>query len=102
VDFSWDFRGSITVTTTPVRILAQNADRIAYVVWNLGGVTVLVGFSQNLGEGNSIPIPPNGGSLQILWREDLALPASEVWACTPTGTTTLAVLEVFGIAGGGV
>jgi len=100
VDFSWDFRGNVAVTTTPTVILQHNPNRIAWCIWNLGETTVLVGFTQQVTTTSSIPIPPNGGSLQVLWREDLVLPAVEVWACTPTGSSMVSVLEIFGIIGG--
>ena len=80
--------------TTVATFLRQNPKRLAFVVVNLGGLPVYVGFTGDLSATKGIYLAPNGGNLFSNFREDFHLVGYEWYCYAAAANTPIYVQEV--------
>lgn len=81
---------TITVGTTPKRLLSRNPDRVVYSIINEGSYNAYIGYDKNVsttGKTKGIKLAANGGGMEDEWHK------GEVWAIAE-GETELTVVEV--------
>jgi len=81
---------TITVGTTPQRILVANPDRVVYSILNFSSNDVYIGYDKNVsttGKTKGILVKANGGGMEDEYHK------GEVWAIA-TAETEVTVVEV--------
>lgn len=83
-----------TVGTTPVTILRNNPNRVAWVIVNLSLNDVFILPAEDPSATKGIRLGPSGGSASANWLEDMELVAWE-WKAVASGAgSAILVLEV--------
>ena len=72
-----------------VQLWKQDPQRVAFVVVNLSANTVLISPGADVSATSGIALNPNGGSVTMLWRDDLHLPALEWFVIAPAGVSAI-------------
>ncbi len=82
-----------TVGVTPVTVLRQNPNRVAFTIVNLSAVEVFLRPLQNPSATVGILVGPGGGSLTLDWLEDFDLCGYEWRAVANAAASPVFVLE---------
>lgn len=83
-----------TVTTAGVQVLRDNPLRLGFVVINLGSYAVYLRPRRPATTSAGIRLVSNGGSLSVLWRDDLVLPGLDWWAISESGDSTIYLVSI--------
>ena len=86
-----------TITTTASRILANNPNRVFWLVMNTSFIPVMVGFSEQLAQFESFVIGVQGGYISASVAEDGELLGEAVFARTTAFDSVARVLEILRI-----
>lgn len=81
-----------SISTSPVIIAVNSADRVGLVVVNLGAGNVFMSLSNIPSAGVGIFLAANGGSTSLTVRDDFTLPSRQWTAICPAGGPS--ILEV--------
>ncbi|MEM2990160.1 MAG: hypothetical protein QXQ02_03145 [Halobacteria archaeon] len=82
------------VVTTPVRILDNNPNRLAWTIFNLGSGYVMLGFDREISSTRGIYLGSGGGGVNFLWSEEFELVGWELYALAELDDTPIYVIEV--------
>jgi len=74
-------------------VLKNDPDALAVVFVNFGAFAVFLTLAQNAPAGSGIPVQP-GGSVSMIVRDDLTLPARAWFASSPGGASSLYTLRL--------
>lgn len=86
--------GVTTATTTAQEILANNPNRFAFVIVNLGDKVCYVGLSSDVSSTNGIRLDASGGSFGCIWSEDFQMTGWAWWIEAAEDTSEVYSLEV--------
>ena len=81
------------VGTTAARMLAQDPQRVGFIVVNLSANLVYVGPFGNPSATRGILVGPNGGNVIARWQEDLSVVGYEWWAVADAAASDVLVME---------
>lgn len=81
-----------SISTSPVQVVPNNADRVGLVVVNLGAGNVFMSLGNTPSVSVGIFLGANGGSTSLTVRDDFTLPSRQWTAICPAGGPS--VLEV--------
>ena len=84
------------LSTTAVRILKANPDRVSWDIFNLGTVAVYLGHQEVVSATNGYYVGPNGGHVGMIWDEDGELVGRELWAVAASVAPTIFIKAVVG------
>jgi len=88
---------TVTVGTTPVKVLDNNPNRVSYILGNTGTVTLyFAGSATPLNNSNGVPVG-GGNSLASNWHDDMDAVGYEVWAVAASSSVSVFVREVVGV-----
>lgn len=85
---------TVTVTTTPTRVLSNDFERMAAVIINTGATDCKITPSNVVTTTLGIVLGNGGGNLSMSANEDLALVGWDWYALTASSTTTLTVMTI--------
>lgn len=78
-------------------ILANNPNRLGFVIMNLSAETVYIDLTQAvsaaLGFEVGLRLDPNGGFITMIWDEDFQMTAWAWWSAA-TGAARMAIIEI--------
>jgi len=83
-----------TMQITATQIVANNADRVVLVVFNLGANDVYMSITADVSPTNGIKLVANGGFIIIELRDDFTLQTRQWWGIGNGGTSSCYVLEL--------
>ena len=84
-----------SIGTTPALALANNPNRLAWVLFNLhASQYIYLGLKADVSATKCIRVDPAGGHASMVWDEDFQMTAWGIWALGSGATTSLYVLEV--------
>ena len=83
-----------TVSTTVVKILKNNPDRIGFLIFNLGDYTLYLAPNNGVSANYGILISSGGGFLNMIADEDFELVGYNFYAVSPGGETKIFVMEL--------
>lgn len=86
-----------TLSTTPVKILLDNPDRLSWDIFNLGVVAVYLGHNEQVSATNGYYLGSYGGHIGMVWDEDGELTGRELWAVAASGTPAIFIKSVVGV-----
>lgn len=82
------------VGNTPVKILDNNPNRLAWTFLNLSAVPISIGFSNEVSSINGIYMAARGGGINFLWNEEFDLVGYDVWAIATAPGANIYVIEI--------
>lgn len=85
---------TVTVNTSPTKILSHNYERLSAVVVNLSTSQVTLSTKSNVAPGTGILLTNTSSSLTLKARDDFALVGSDMYGVVSTGSADVYVLEV--------
>jgi hypothetical protein len=83
-----------SVGTSAVKILDNNADRLAWVIINLSSNTLYLSLKSDVSSSKAIVVSPNGGFASMVWDEDFQMTGWEIWGVASGLNSAIYVLEV--------
>jgi hypothetical protein len=83
-----------SVGTSPVRVLANNPDRMMWLIINLSTNTVYLGFDPQVSSTRGIILGASGGYASMVIEDDGEAVAYEVWAVATGPNSPIYVIEV--------
>lgn len=86
---------TVTVTTTPSRILDNNPNRIGYIIINMSTGSAYINFSSTLSSTNGIILAQLGGQFGLTWRDDFDITGYEMYGIAASGSNVLTVIEEY-------
>ncbi|GAI91650.1 unnamed protein product [marine sediment metagenome] len=87
-------RAVTTATATAQMILANNPNRLAWTMINLGGNPCYIGLTREVSASNGVRLDINGGHAGEIWNEDFQETAWAVWIISPDGDSNCYSKEV--------
>lgn len=95
------FKGSVTLRTTtptigliPAQIIPNNPDRVSFVISNVSGIDIRVGWNQQITVGLGILVPASGGWIQGEVERDGGVIGWAVFGVSTVDPTQLYVIEI--------
>ncbi len=85
---------SVTVGTTPSRVLVNDATRFKSLFLNLGSSDVFAGFDSKVSTTNGFKVVSSTGTLEINAQDDGEEVIGELWMVSGTAGQTVMILEV--------
>lgn len=82
-----------TVSTTPTRLLANNPNRVSFIVVNMSANSLYISPTADVAATKGIFIASNGGYAIFTWDRDFELVSQEWWCVGSDVGTTLYTLE---------
>jgi len=82
------------VNTSPVRVLSNNPNRLSWVIVNLSGSDIWLGFDREVSSTKGLFLASGGSAIATDWRDDFELVGYEVWAIASADNSPIYVLEV--------
>lgn len=76
------------------RFLRNNPARVAFIFLNLSVNAAYVLIDGGVLATRGIYVPPNGGNMISMWKEDLNLVGYDWWVITPAGASNIFVMEL--------
>ncbi len=83
-----------TVSTTVVKILKNNPDRIGFLIFNLGDYTVYIAPNNKVTANYGMSLASAGGFINMVAKEDFELVGYEFYAVSPGGSSKIWVMEL--------
>lgn len=87
-------REGATAGTSGSVVLRSDPNRFGFTIINLGTAAVFVSPSRELSTTTGIRLAPSGGSLTLVWSDDLDLVSVEWWCISGSAGQTVYTLEV--------
>ena len=91
-------QGVTSLGATAQIILANNPNRLAWVIVNLSGNVIYIGFTRTVNAGagteQGIRLDANGGSAMMVWDEDFHPTAWAIWGIASGAASQLYSYEV--------
>lgn len=84
----------VTCTAAATKLMSNNFERMAAVFIDTGAVNVSVGPQNTVTPTMGIVLGSNGGSLNLIASEDLALVGYDWWGITSASSSTVTVVEI--------
>ena len=85
----------------PVIVLANNPNRLGFIIMNLSANVVYLDLTNevNAGAGTEVGLrlDANGGHISMVWDEDFQMTAWAWWAVSTAAATRLVILEIIEI-----
>ena len=82
-------------TTTVQRFLANNPNRLGFIILNLGGQVCYIGPDSEIAAATrGIRLDANGGAYVSIWDEDFDMVAWEWWILSALLTSAIYVIEI--------
>jgi len=82
------------INTSPVRVLSNNPDRLSWVIVNLSGSDIWLGFDREVSSTKGLFLASGGSAITTDWRDDFELVGYEVWAIASANNSPIYVVEV--------
>ena len=82
------------VGTTPVKILDNNPNRLAWTFFNLSSVPISIGFSREVSSTNGMYMSARGGGVNFLWNEEFDLVGYALWALAVAPNSEIFIIEI--------
>ena len=82
-----------STSASAVKIIDNDPDRVALQVFNLGSEDVYLAFTNDVSATKGFYLAKSGGFLGMDVTEDFTLVARELWAVSPSGASTLYVVQ---------
>lgn len=83
-----------SVGVTAAQILANNPNRLAWVIVNMSANTIYLAFSNAVSATRGIILAPNGGSASMVYNEDFQPTGWAVWALASGAASAVYAYEV--------
>jgi len=83
-----------SVGVSVATIFRQNANRVFWMVVNLGANVMYVGWDRAVSATRCMRAEPNGGIVSVAWREDYELCFQEVFALSSLGNLDVYCVEL--------
>lgn len=80
-------------TSTAVRVVENDPERLALVLINLGSNTIYVMFDDLVSTTRGLILQPSGGFMSVNVRSDQTLPTREWYALASGGTSDIFAIE---------
>ena len=71
--------GITAALTTAQKILANNPNRFAFIITNLGGTACYLGLTDQVADQAGIRLDASGGSFSCIWDEDFQMTGWAWW-----------------------
>jgi len=84
---------SVTVSTTPVRVLINNPNRLSAILSNIGSENVFISTNSSVTATSGIQLPADGGVMSTNYYEDFDQVTRNLYAIAASGSTTIHVIE---------
>jgi len=79
---------------TEIQVLANNPNRLAWILINLSANTIYLALSRGVGATRGITVTGNGGIASMMWNEDFQMTGYEVFGIATGAASAIYVLEV--------
>ncbi|MBA7582187.1 hypothetical protein ES708_24107 [subsurface metagenome] len=90
--------GVSPIGVAPRIILANNPNRLAFIIMNLSANVVYIDLEQTVNAGAGIEqgmrLDANGGFVSMVWNEDFQMVGWAWWGVSAAAATILTILEV--------
>lgn len=86
--------GVVNVGTTALKLMANNPNRLAWIIINLSVNTLYVALTNDPSSNKGILIGANGGTASMLWNEDFEATGYEIWGVGSASNTYIYIVEV--------
>ena len=86
--------GIISLGVAAQIILANNPNRLAWIVVNLSGNVIYLALSNQVAATHGIRLNANGGTASMVWDEDFQMTAWGIWGVASAPASELYTLEV--------
>lgn len=83
-----------SVGTTATLALANNPNRLAWILVNLSANIIYIALSNLVSPSYGIYLDPNGGVASMVWDEDFQATGWAIWAIAPAGASAVYSMEV--------
>lgn len=83
-----------SVGTSVVKVLNNNPDRIAFLIFNLGDYSLYIAPDNKVSASYGILVSSSGGFLNMIYKEDFELLGHNFYGVSPSGITAIHVLEL--------
>lgn len=87
-------RAEVNIGITALLILANNPNRLGWIVVNLSANELYLGLTNAVDEHHGIRLNANGGIASMVWDEDFQMTGWAIWAIGSAINTYIYVLEV--------
>lgn len=84
----------VSVGTSATRLVLNDPESAALLFVNVGANTIYISLTDKVSASRGIVLDSGGGSLSMIVRDDLVLPAREWWGLADTAATDLYVLRL--------
>lgn len=85
---------TVTVGTTPTRVIDNNPNRVGYLVINLSSGSLFASFDTAVSTTNGILLGQLGGQFSMNWQYDFDVVGYELYGVVASGSNTVYVAEV--------
>lgn len=82
------------VGTTAILVLANNPNRLAWVIVNLSANTLYLALGNDVSATKGVLLAPNGGSASMVWDEDFQTVGWAVWGVAAGANSAIYCMEV--------
>lgn len=82
------------ISTTAVKILNNNPDRLGFLIVNMSNNTLYVALDGTVSASRGIIVASLGGFLSVFYKEDFVLAGREIWAVASGADTSVYIIEV--------
>ena len=82
------------VGTAATKIATNNPKRVGLSIFNLSSIDMYVSPKNDVSTVKGIYLPPNGGNVVFIWRDDFELVANEFHAIALAADADVLVVEV--------
>jgi hypothetical protein len=89
---SFEQSSSVTVGTTAVRLVRENARRIRCLLVNSGGAVVVLGVDASVTDTTGIPVSP-GNAVEFTFQDDYERVGRAIWAVSAAAGNTVQINE---------
>jgi hypothetical protein len=83
-----------SVGTTAVEILANNPNRLGWVIVNLSANTLYLAFKDDVSSTKGIRLEASGGSASMIWDEDFQAVGWAIWGVASGADSAIYAYEV--------
>jgi len=83
-----------SIGTTATQILANNPNRLAWVVINLSSNIIYLAFGSDVASTKGIRLEANGGSAVMIWDEDFQATAWAIWGVASGASSAIYAFEI--------
>ena len=87
-------RAVTSLGITAQMILANNPNRLGWIIVNLSTNTVYLGLQNDVSSSKGILLDPSGGQAAMLWDEDFQMTGWAIWGVASAANSAIYAIEV--------